>query len=92
MTRSVLRNLLIGCVVIGLLSIGATAHSRNVSRVRHPNLAAAQVLIEKARHKVTAAQVANEFDLDGHAAKAKDLLDQAYSEIKLAAEAANAHK
>ena len=92
MTQRVLRNLLIGCLVIGLLSIGATAYSRNVSRVHHPNLAAAQVLVEKARHKVTAAQVANEFDMDGHAAKAKDLLDQAYTEIKLAAEAANAHK
>jgi len=35
--------------------------------------------------------VANEFDMGGHAARAKDLLDQAYREIKLAAEAANRH-
>jgi hypothetical protein len=78
--------------VIGLFSISVTAYGRNVSRVRHPNLAAAQVLIEKARNKVSAAQVANEFDMDGHAAKAKDLLDQAYAEIKRAAEAANEHR
>jgi hypothetical protein len=92
MTQRVLRNLILGSVVIGLLSISVTAYGRNVSRVRHPNLAAAQVLIEKARNKVSAAQVANEFDLDGHAAKAKDLLDQAYAEIKRAAETANAHR
>ena len=36
--------------------------------------------------------MANEFDMNGHAAKAKALLDEAYSEIKLAAEAANRNK
>jgi len=30
--------------------------------------------------------------MDGHAAKAKDLLDQANREMKLAADAANHHK
>jgi hypothetical protein len=39
--------------------------------------------------KITAAQEANEFDMNGHAAKAKELLDQASRELKLAAEAAN---
>lgn len=61
----------------------------NVSRKRHPNIAAAQRLVDQAFNKVTAAQQANEFDLSGHAAKAKQLLEQANAELKLAAEAAN---
>jgi hypothetical protein len=61
----------------------------NVSGKRHPNLAAAQRLSQQAFEKITAAQQANEWDMDGHAAKAKDLLDQANQQLKLAAEAAN---
>ena len=66
--------------------------SVNVSAKKHPNIAAAQKLVEQAFAKVTAAQKANEYDMDGHAAKAKDLLEQASNELKLAAEAANANK
>ena len=62
-----------------------------VSKKKHPNIAAAQKLIAKAALKITAAQKANEWDMDGHAAKAKDLLDQATAELKAAAEAANAN-
>jgi len=36
-----------------------------------------------------AAQQANEFDMDGHAQKAKEMLDQVNRELKAAAEAAN---
>ena len=61
----------------------------NVSATKHPNLAEAQRLISQAYDKITAAQAANEYDLQGHAKKAKDLLDQASSELKLAATAAN---
>jgi hypothetical protein len=65
----------------------------NVSAKRHPNIAAAQRLTTQAYEKITAAQQANEFDMDGHAAKAKELLDQVNRELKAAAEAANkAHK
>ncbi len=63
--------------------------AENVSGKRHPNLAAAQRLSQQAFEKITAAQQANEWDMDGHAAKAKDLLDQANQQLKLAAEAAN---
>ena len=63
--------------------------ARNVSKERHPNLAASQRLIAQAFDRLEAAQKANEYDLDGHAQKAKDLLKQAADEIKLAAEAAN---
>lgn len=53
----------------------AQGPARNVSGARHPNLAAVQQ--------------ANEWDLAGHAHKAKDLLDQPNNELKQAAQAAN---
>jgi len=76
-----------------LLSTGmlfaAQRPARNVSGARHPNLAAAQRLCAQAYEKIAAAQQANEFDIEGHAQKAKDLLEQANRELKQAAEAAN---
>ena len=62
---------------------------QNVNKNKHPNIAAAQKLGVEAFEKIEAAQKANEFDMDGHAQKAKDLLKQANDELKLAAEAAN---
>ncbi len=61
----------------------------NVSGGRHPNLAAAQRLSQQAWERIVAAQEANEFDMQGHAQKAKELLDQVNRELKAAAEAAN---
>ncbi|HUL47642.1 MAG TPA: hypothetical protein VLV25_11135 [Steroidobacteraceae bacterium] len=61
----------------------------DVSGRRHPNLAAAQRLSHQAWERITEAQKANEWDMDGHAAKAKELLDQVNNELKMAAEAAN---
>jgi hypothetical protein len=61
----------------------------NTSAARHPNLHQAQVDLERAFNKIVDAQKANEFDLGGHAQKAKDLVDQANKELKQAAEAAN---
>lgn len=58
----------------------------------HPNLQAADKALTTAWEKITAAQKANEFDLDGHAAKAKDAIKTAMDELKLAAETANAKK
>jgi len=92
MKASFLKKTLKGFVMVGILAVSLAVFAVDVSRVRHPNLAAAQAFIEKAIAKVSAAQVANEFDMQGHAAKAKALLDQAYGEIKLAAEAANAKR
>jgi len=62
---------------------------KNVSAAKHPNLAAAQDLCIKAFDKLVAAQKANEYDMDGHAQKAKDMLKTVNDEIKLAAESAN---
>jgi F0F1-type ATP synthase membrane subunit b/b' len=76
-----------------LLILGSVALAQrpreNVSRARHPNIAAAQRLCEQAWQRVVDAQQANEFDMQGHAQKAKELLDQANRELKLAAETAN---
>ena len=58
---------------------------------RHPNLMAAQDLINRAYDRIVAAQQANEWDMGGHAQRAKDLLEQAKEQIRLAAEAANRH-
>lgn len=75
-----------------LLVVGAAIAQRpkeNVSGARHPNLAAAQRLSQQAWEKIVAAQEANEWDMKGHAQKAKDLLDQVNKELKEAAVAAN---
>jgi len=90
MKRGVLRNLIIGVIAIGLLFVGVSVFSQQVSMDRHPNLAAAQDFIQKAIDKITEAQKDNKYDMKGHAAKAKQLLDEAYHEIWLAAQAANA--
>ncbi len=62
---------------------------KNVSGKLHPNLKRAQTQASNAYNSVVAAQQANEFDLGGHAQKAKALLEQVNSELKLAAETAN---
>jgi hypothetical protein len=80
-------------VLGSLLVIGGAAiaqgPARDISGKRHPNLAAAQRLSRQAFERIVAAQQANEWDLAGHAQKAKDLLDQANRELKLAAETSN---
>jgi hypothetical protein len=76
-------------VVTAGVTIAQNPPERNINPGRHPNLAAAQRLTDQAYNKIIAAQQANEWDMDGHAARAKDLLDQANREIKAAAEAAN---
>ncbi len=64
----------------------------NVSPRRHPNLAAAQRLSQQAWQRVLDAQRDNEWDMQGHAQRAKDLLDQANRELKEAAGAANRNR
>jgi hypothetical protein len=88
------RKLLVqGILVVLLLLTGVIIAQKkpaqNVSPRRHPNLDAAQQLSVQAYNKITAAQRANEWDLQGHAQKAKNLLDQVNQELKLAAQAAN---
>jgi hypothetical protein len=90
------RKLVLGSLLgLGLIASGISiakgAPVEDVGR-RHPNLMAAQHLIDQAFGRIVAAQQANEWDMDGHAQRAKELLDQANREIKAAAEAANHHR
>ena len=55
----------------------------------HAALADAQRLCQQAYEKIAVAQKANEWDMKGHAQKAKELLIRAGDELKQAAEAAN---
>ena len=91
-----MRNKIILITVSALMLSGIAAYAEepvlNVSPKLHPNIAAAQRLSRQAYNKIVAAQKANEYDMEGHAQKAKELLDQVNEELKLAAEAANKHK
>ena len=87
----------VAAVLLGslLMLAGAIVYAQpkeNISKGRHPNLAAAQRLSQQAWERIVAAQQANEWDLQGHAQKAKELLDQVNNELKLAAEASNRKK
>ncbi len=81
--------LAVPAVLILASSAYADRPARNINSFRHPNLAAAQNLTSQAYDRLSAAQAANEFDMGGHAARAKALLNQAADEMKLAALAAN---
>ncbi len=90
-----MKRILISVVTALVLASGlavAGKPAKNVSPGRHPNLAAAQRLVREAFEKITAAQKANEWDMNGHAQKAKELLDQVSNELKDAAVAANENK
>ena len=67
----------------------AARPAQNVRPARHPNLAPAQRFGQQAYQRIVAAQQANEFNLSGHAQRAKELLDQANRELAQAAGAAN---
>ena len=55
----------------------------------HPNLTAARDYVRDAIAKVTDAQKANNYDMGGHASRAKELMEQAIREINLAEQAAS---
>ena len=61
----------------------------DVSPYRHGNLASAQEFLRGAYDRLGDAQQANNSELGGHAARAKELLREADDEIKLAAIVAN---
>ncbi len=81
---------------LAALSLFATAAAgepaQNIDPRAHPNLAEAQRLSAQAWQRITAAQVANKYQLGGHAQRAKDLLEQANAQLKLAAETADRNR
>ena len=89
MSKSLVRAFVIATAIAAPLTIAFAKGPANNIGQRHPNLAAAQDLVGKAFDRIEAAQNANEFDLGGHATRAKEALKVAADEMKLAAEAAN---
>ncbi len=81
----------IAAAVLLVAAGGAQAQvpAHNISPALHPNLAAAQDLADQAFNRLSDAERSNEFDLGGHAARAKALLAKATYEMKAAALAAN---
>jgi hypothetical protein len=81
----------IGFFAAGML-IAQHPVDRRLIPTGHPNIIAAQRLTDEAAGKVAAARTANEWDLDGHAARAKELLTQASRELTQAAESLNRNR
>jgi hypothetical protein len=65
---------------------GATKLAGNGKAGDRPNLAEAEKLLHDATEKVSAGQLAGDDKLGGHAKKAKELIEEARAEVKLAAE------
>ena len=89
-----MRKNVLAAIAVMLLAGAASAArpAHNVSSSKHPNLSAAQQYCIDAYNKIEAAQRANEWDMNGHAKRAKELLAQVNAELKEAALAANAKK
>jgi hypothetical protein len=62
----------------------------DIDKGKHPNLAEAQRLVVEANRHIAEAQKDNNYDMKGHAEKARQLLAEVNQELKAAAEAANA--
>ena len=67
--------------VAALVAISSIA----LATPKHPHLVAAWQSCQRALQQISVAQDKNDFDMEGHAAKAKELLKQAESELKAAA-------
>src|SRR6202142_432938 len=89
------RMLMVGVALCPAFVFGAIAFAQE-PRVtvgeKHGNMRAAQQLIQQAWQKVNEAQQDNNYNLGGHAGRAKELLAQASEEIRLSADAANSHR
>ncbi len=81
-------------VILGMVLLGGISLAQepvvNVDKDLHPNLAAAQRLVLEADHYIAKAQTANKYDMQGHAAKARQLLVEVNQELKAAAQAVDA--
>ena len=89
-SRMALSFLAVSLVVTGS-TIAQRPPERDINPHRHPILADAQRLVDQAYNRVAEAQRANDWDMKGHAARAKALLEQASRELKAAALADNRH-
>lgn len=91
------KNLLLSFTLGGALGYGAVllaqpqAPHPDIDASKHPTLAAAQQHIAEAYGKIEDAQKYYKDELGGHANKAEQLLNEANSELKQAADYASAH-
>jgi hypothetical protein len=83
--KQVMKTVLFAALITAFVATAGVVYAQK----KHPNLAAAKVDLDHAFDKLVAAQQANEWDLGGHAQKAKDLIDQARKETNQAVNAAN---
>jgi hypothetical protein len=88
--RKVFATGIVTAALIGT-TLAAQAPMQDINPQRNPNLAEAQRLIGQAFAKIDVAQKDNHDDMKGHAEKAKDLLNQANAELKMAVAAADHH-
>jgi hypothetical protein len=79
------------CFIFASSTIAQGPPERDIDPHRHPILADAQRLCDQAYNRISDAQKANQWDMKGHAARAKALLEQASRELKAAALADNRH-
>ncbi len=91
MKKSIIAGVCALLLVVAGVVYAAQPPAKNVNPHRHPHIAAAQRLARQAFEKIVQAQQANEWDLGGHAQRAKELLDQVNNELKQAAEVSNAN-
>lgn len=90
MNRAIFKGFAVTAVFATMIACStAQVPVMNVDPARHGNLAAAQELVVQAFNRLSDAQQANDSQLGGHAARAKELLREANEEIKLAALTAN---
>ena len=92
--QSLITNFSIPKLFAGALAFVAAATfaqepAQNIDPARHGNLFAAQTMVREAYDKMSDAQQANNSQLGGHAARAKELMREANDEIKMAAIVAN---
>jgi hypothetical protein len=93
--RIIMKKALIAGLVLGVaMSVGCVAMADTPFPYvdigfRHGNLRNAQEDIAQAWQLVDQAQYANNYQLDGHAARAKELLFEANQELRMAATTAN---
>lgn len=91
MTKTSILSIVLGVLLL-VGGIALAQPAKNVSGGRHPNIAAAQRLSSQAYQRILDAQKANEWDMQGHAQKAKNLLEEVNNELRAAATAANKNK
>jgi len=89
MTKTKLFTAICGIVLLCSLVL-AQGPVVNIDPKSNSNLADAQRFVVQADQRIAAAQRINDFDMQGHAAKARELLVQVNQELKAAAEAADA--